>query len=685
MAMQTASIRSRLVFGTGLLVVVMLLGTGAPTADGISDLLAAGDRLSALPVAAVAITDSFWAPRLEVNRTRTLDHVLQEIEGTGGLRNFDIAAGKATGKFGGPFWADSDVYKWIEGASWTLARHPDPALDAKVDGIIARIAAAQQPDGYLDTFIQLNVPDLRFKNFAFFHEDFSSGHLFEAAVAHYQATGKKSFLNVATRLADLFDREFGPGRKDYISGHEGIELALVKLYRATGEKRYLDLAKAMVDRRGQKPSIFERQFRQLDPNRTVEFLGKPLRIGDWYERFYLKDPRTFDTRYSQDHLPVREQKEAVGHAVRAMFLYCAMADLVYETSDAGLWEASKALHDSVTLRRMYITGGIGPSAHNEGFTDDYDLPNENAYQETCASAAMVLWNHRLFNVTGDAKYTDVMEESLYNAVAAGVSLTGDLFCYATPLASRGDFKRSPWFGVPCCPTTITRFLPSLGQYIYSRSSDGLWVNLFIASQATTPVGAGRVTLRQVTNYPWDGAVKIEVQPEPAGEFTLHVRLPGWASNPSIRVNGSPASPQISRGYAAIRREWKAGDTVELTLPMDVQRLSAHPKVLQAQGKVALRRGPLIYSFEQADNEVSLGTAILPGAATFRTELDRNLAGGVVKLTTEGLAHKPSDWAHQLYQPSDTSAPTKVQLTAVPYAIWGNRGLGEMIVWIDASD
>ena len=530
--------RSLLVSGIGFVVLGVLLGTRAPSADTASDLLPPSNRLSPLPVAAVKIHDSFWAPRQEVNRTRTLDHVLKEIEGTGGLRNFDIAAGKATGKFGGPFWADSDVYKWIEGASWTLATHPDPALDAKLDGIIARIAAAQQPDGYLDTFVQLNVPDLRFKNFAFFHEDFSSGHLFEAAVAHYQATGKKTLLTVATRLADLFDREFGPGRKDYISGHEGIELALVKLSRATGEKRYLDLAKAMIDRRGQKPSIFERQFRELDPNRTVDFLGKPLRIGEWYERFYLKDPKKFDTRYAQDHLPVREQKEAVGHAVRAMFLYCGMADLVYETSDAGLWEASKALHDSVTLHRMYVTGGIGPSEHNEGFTEDYDLPNESAYQETCASAAMVLWNHRLFNLTGDAKYTDVMEQSLYNAVAAGVSLTGDLFCYVTPLASRGDFKRSPWFGVPCCPTTITRFLPSLGQYIYSRSADGVWVNLFIASDATTPLDSGQVTVRQTTNYPWDGDVTIAVEPDAPREFTLHVRLPGWASNPTIRVNGA---------------------------------------------------------------------------------------------------------------------------------------------------
>ena len=667
-----------------LLVLGLFLGAQAPHATETGDLRPAGDRLAALPLTAVAITDSFWAPRLEVNRTRTLGHVLQQIEATGGLRNFDIAAGKTTGKFGGPFWADSDVYKWIEGASRTLAVHADPTLEATVDGIIDRIAAAQQKDGYLDTFIQINVPELRFKNFAFFHEDFSSGHLFEAAAAHYEATGKKTFLHVATRLADLFDREFGPGKTEYIPGHEGIEMALVKLYRVTGEKRYLDLARAMVDRRGQKPSIFERQFRQLDADRTVDFLGRPLRIGEWYERFYMKDPRKFDTRYAQDHLPVREQKEAVGHAVRAMFLYCAMADLVNETSDAGLWEASKALHDSVTLRRMYVTGGIGPSEHNEGFTEDYDLPNENAYQETCASAAMVLWNHRLFNLTGDARYTDLMELSLYNAVAAGVSLTGDLFCYVTPLVSRGEFKRSPWFGVPCCPTTIARFLPSLGQYIYSRSADGVWVNLFIASQARTLVGSGQVTLKQTTNYPWEGNVKIEVEPDSPHQFTLHVRLPGWASSPAIRVNGSPVSPPVSRGYAAIQREWKRGDVVELALPMEVERLTAHPRVLPAQGKVALRRGPLVYSFEQADNPVPLREVVLSQAAAFKTEFDPNLGGGVIRVTTEGLVGKTREWDHRLYQPADVSKPKTVRLTAVPYAIWGNRGMGEMIVWVDSS-
>lgn len=673
--------RSRILW-TILIAVIGALG-GAPvsTADGPGDLLPPAERLSSLPVAAVTLSDPFWAPRQEVNRTKTLDHVLGEIEATGGLKNFDIAAGKATGTFGGPFWADSDVYKWIEGASWTLATHPDPALDAKLDAIIARIAAAQQPDGYLDTFVQINVPDLKFKNFAFFHEDFSSGHMFEAAVAHYQATGKKTFLTVATRMADLFDREFGPGKKDYIPGHEGIELALVKLSRATGEKRYFDLAKAMIDRRGQKPSIFEGQYKQLPIDRTVDFLGKPLRIGEWYERFYMKDPKHFDTRYAQDHLPVREQKEAVGHAVRAMFLYCGMADVLYETSDPGLWTASKALHDSVTLHRMYVTGGIGPSEANEGFTADYDLPNENAYQETCASAAMVLWNHRLFTLTGDAKYTDVMEQSLYNAVAAGVSLTGDLFCYATPLASRGDFTRSAWFGVPCCPTTISRFLPSLGQYIYSTSADGLWVNLFIAGQAKTEVGSNKVTLQQTTNFPWDGNVTIAVQPATPAEFTLHVRLPGWASKPTLKVNGAAVTPTVVRGYAAITRKWTNGDTVELALPMDVQRLRANPEVVPAQGKIALRRGPLVYALEQADNPEPLRDVVLPANAAIESTFEPGLAGGVVTLTMDGLANPPSNWAGRLYQPAPTAPPTRVKLRAVPYAIWGNRGTGQMVVWV----
>ena len=661
---------------TGFIVLAVLLGTKAPSADTASDLLPPANRLSPLPVAAVKIHDTFWAPRQEVNRTRTLDHVLQQIEGTGGLRNFDIAAGKVTGKFGGPFWADSDLYKWIEGASWTLATHPDPALDAKLDGIIARIAAAQQPDGYLDTFVQINVPDLRFKNFAFFHEDFSSGHLFEAAVAHYQATGKKTLLTVATRLADLFDREFGPGKKDYIPGHEGIELALVKLSRATGEKRYLDLAEAMIDRRGQKPSIFERQFRELDPNRTVDFLGKPLRIGEWDERFYLKDPKKFDTRYAQDHLPVREQKEAVGHAVRAMFLYCGMADLVYEKSDARLWDSSKALATSATLHRdvrhrRHRTVGTQRrvyrglrSAERDRLPGDLCLGGDGPLEPPAVQSDRRREIHRRDGAVACTTPSPLVSRSAAissatsrrSPAAATSSARRGSVCRAVRRRSRASCRRSV-------------------RYIYSRSADGLWVNLFIASDATAPLDTGQVTVRQSTNYPWDGDVKIAVEPDAPREFTLHVRLPGWASTPVVQVNGAAVTPEISRGYAVIRRQWKKGDTVQVSLPMEVQRLAGHPKVLPTQGKVAVRRGPLIYSFEQADNRVALDTVVLPQNATFKTQFDPDLAGGVVKLTTEGLTHKSADWTGRLYQPLDVSPATPVTLTAVPYAVWGNRGLG----------
>jgi DUF1680 family protein len=640
-------------------------------------------RLVDLPLTSVQIEDQFWAPRIEINRTKTLDHVYAQNEATGGIRNFDIAAGKAQGKFGGPFWADSDVYKWIEGASYSLAIHPDPKLEAKVDALIAKIAAAQQEDGYLDTFIQIAQPDMRFKNFAFFHEDFSMGHLFEAAVGHHESTGKKSLLNVAIKLANLLDSTFGPGKRDFVSGHEGIEMGLVRLYRTTGEERYLRLAEFMVNGRGEKPSVFERQYRELPHGRMLEFLGRPMEIDEWYKRFYLQDPDKFETRYAQDHLPVRQQTEAVGHAVRAMFLYCAMADLAYETGDGSLFEASQRLHDSVTLRRMYVTGGIGPSEHNEGFTADYDLPNSNAYQETCASSGMVLWNHRLLKLTGDSKYADVMELSLYNAMAAGVSLDGTTFCYVTPLASQGDFKRSGWFGVPCCPTTVTRFLPSIGRYIYSQSADGLWVNLYIPSKATAQLSSGKVTLRQTSNLPWEGDIRLQLTVDSPQEFALRTRVPVWCANPSFKVNGEDASPRVSKGYAVLNREWSTGDTVELSFPMEIQRLEANPNVVYNRGKVALRRGPLVYSFEEADQDASLERIALPAGSALRAQLDRSLFDGTMQIRGEGLV-RGDDWKNQLYRPVQPVSGNTTQIKAVPYAIWGNRGLGKMMVWVDSS-
>jgi hypothetical protein len=686
--MMLSSNAKSVVIVTALLALLAVPPTGRSggvqnPASGKADLLPAGARLRELPLTAVQIQDAFWSPRLEVNRTRTLDHVYKELELTGCIRNFDIAAAKAQGNFGGPWWADSDVYKWIEGASYILALHPDARLDSRLDELIAKIAAAQQKDGYLDTYVQLRLPDLKWKSLAFNHEMFCAGSLLEAAVAHNQATRKRSLLEVALRLADHLDSTFGPGKQAGIPGHEEVELALVRLYRLTGEERYLRLAQYFIDSRGQKPSIFERQYDQL-PERRVELLGHPMSIKDFYRRFFLVNPAKFDTSYSQDQLPVRQQRVAVGHAVRAMYLYSGMADLVYETGDPGLWEALESLHDSVTNHRMYVTGGIGPSERNEGFTADYDLPNENAYQETCASAGMVFWNYRMLKLTGDARYADIMELSLYNALAAGVSLTGDTFCYVTPLASQGDFKRDPWFGVPCCPTTIARFLPALGRYIYSESPDGLWVHLFIGGQVNAKVGGKKVTLRQSGNYPWEGKVKLTVGVEAPQDFVLRVRIPGWAGRADFQVNGERFSPHVEHGYAELRRSWSSGDTVDLTLPMDIQRLEANPQVLYDRGKSALRRGPLIYCLEQADQEAPVDQIVLPLGVTLEDQYMPELLGGIRVIKAQGLLRPLEGWNGVLYQPVAPAKASPLTVTAVPYCVWGNRGLGKMAVWIDAT-
>jgi DUF1680 family protein len=634
----------------------------------------------------VTIDDKFWSPRLEVNRTKTLDHVYQELESNGCIRNFDIAAGKATGTFGGPWWADSDVYKWIEGATYILGSHPNPELERKVDDLIARIAAAQQPDGYLNTHIQIEEPDMRFRNLAFFHEDFSSGHLFEAAVAHYEATGKRTLLNVAIKLADCFDATFGPGKRDGLSGHEGIELAWIRLYRATGEERYLKLAEFYLNERGKKPSLFEIEYNKLPSDRTVLwFQGQPKNLRWLQDLLYRSHPPAFNTSYAQDNLPVREQSVAVGHAVRAMFLYSGMADVAYETGDQGLIDALNRLHDSVTLRRMYITGGIGPSEKNEGFTDDYDLPNDNAYQETCASAAMVLWNFRMLKLTGDGQYVDLMEQSLYNAVLAGVSLEGNSFCYATPLACDTKFKRQAWFEVPCCPTTAARFFPSIGRYIYNTSEGGVWVNLYIGGRGDFTLGnGGKVTLKQTTNYPWQGNVKVQVVPEKAEEFTLHLRVPGWSNGTTITLNGKKITPKIARGYAEINRKWSGKDVVELSIPMPVQKLEANPNVMQSRGKIALRRGPLFYCLEQPDNKTDLDKIALTTTAQLTAQFDPSLLGGVMVLSGQGRTHDESGWENALYRPIRSASGEPVAIKAIPYCVWGNRGQEKMKVWIDTT-
>ena len=639
-------------------------------------------RLKELPLANVTIDDAFWTPRIEINRTRTVAHTLAQLEEQGAIANFDIAAGKAKGEFSEPYWADSDVYKWLQGASLHLGLDRDPALEAQVDEVIAKIAAAQQPDGYINTHVQLVTPRKRWKNLGFYHEMYSAGHMFEGAAAHFRATGKRTFLDVATKLADNIDSVFGPDKRNGIPGHEEIELGLVDLYRVTGEKRYLRLAEYFLNGRGQKPSAFEAEYKQLSSTKTENFLGRVVPVRGLHDRLYRRNPRKFDTSYAQDHLPVREQTEAVGHAVRATYLYSAMADVVHETGDQGLMDALLKLHDNVTFRRMYVTGGIGPSAHNEGFDKDYDLPNRSAYQETCATVGMALWNYRMLKLSGDGRYSDVTELALYNSFLGGVSLEGNTFCYANPMQTEGRFKRSPWFSVPCCPSTIVRTFPRLGELIYSQGKDDLWGNLYIGSTAKATIHGKDVSFRLATEYPWKGDVRLEPELSEPLNFAVHLRIPGWAESHSLRLNGQAVKATQTKGYLHIEREWNPGDVIELSLPMKIERIEAHPNVVTNRGKVALRRGPLVYVLEQVDHEVDIDRIVLPADAQLSDRFEADLLTGIQVITAKGLARDTKSWGGALYRARGGEAGEEVQIRAVPYALWGNRGVGKMTVWLD---
>ena len=643
------------------------------------------NRLLPLPITAVRISDKFWAPRVETNRTRTLETVRQRLIEAGNIENLKIAAGKSQAKYRGPFWADSDVYKWIEGAAYSLVLHRDPDLEAKVDEVIAYIAAAQQRDGYINTYFQLVQPEARWTFEAFGHEMYNAGHMFEGAVAHYEATGKRTFLEVAIKNADYIDGVFGPGKREGQPGHQVIELALVKLYRATGEKRYLKLAQFFLDERGQKPSLFEKEYERLDPNPRFEFLGRMIGYRTLYDELFHRSTGKINTEYSQDHLPVRQQDKVVGHAVRAMYMYAGMADVAAETGDQAMMAALYRLYGDLTTKRIYVTGAMGASGSNEGFTTDFDLPNERAYGETCASIGLILWTQRMLGLTGDGQYADAMEQSLYNAFPAGVSLAGDLFFYTNPLYSSGKTQRRQWFSVPCCPTNVVRILPSLGKYIYSQGQDALWVNLYVQGSATADVGNGKkLTIEQQSDYPWSGVARIKITDTPGSPYGLNLRVPGWTQRTTFSVNGKPEQPAIDKGYAKLRRQWKTGDTVEVTLSMDVQRIQANPRVAEDRGKVALRRGPVIYCLEQVDQQQDLDRFVLPMSSKLESRFDATLLGGVTTLTGTAKLRPEITWSDRLYQTAPAELTGTAPVRAVPYCTWNNRGAGKMAVWVDAA-
>lgn len=610
----------------------------------------------------VAIHDGFWGKLLRRNHAATLPHVWQQCENQGHMQNLDIAAGRSNAAYQGGSDRDSDLHKVMEGLAYDYAIFPEPKSDAKMDRVIAQFDAAQEPDGYLVTRFTAELPEQRYRDLHRSHELYVMGHLIEAAVEHAGSTGKPHYLDLAIRAADHLDQTFGPGRLETTSGHQQIELALIKLYRHTREPRYLHLARYFVDMRGQ-PDRVQR-----------EYGGKPIDEGD------RRPGRNRPPFYRQDHLPAVKQREATGHAVRAGYLYAAMADLAMEHHDPAYAVASRAIWDNIVSQKLYITGGVGTHQyHDEGYGDAYRLPNDTGYCETCGGIALLLFSHRMNRLTGEARYADIVELSLLNNILACPDLDGVNFFYRNPLMSDGTRIRRPWCNPACCPTNIVRIFPQISRLAYATDDHGVYINQFLNSTATLKLGYLDVLIKQETNYPWDGHVAINVSPSEPISFAMYLRIPAWAkgdpvpsdlyttSGPmppaiTLHVNNVPVEIlNLDKGYLVIERLWQPGDRLDLELPMPVQRVHAHTNVEACRGQIALMRGPLVYAFEQTDHTVDLDELTLDCTTTLRAEARPDLLGGVMVIRDEAQT-----------------------CLAVPYYAWNNREPGKMRVWVNAS-
>ena len=613
---------------------------------------------------AVTVHDDFWQPIIERNRTITIPYIFGKCEETGRIDNFAIAGGLKKGKHKGERYNDSDVFKIIEGACYSLLETPDPELRAYVDSLVSLVAAAQEDDGYLYTTRTIDPVNMapgagreRWIDERVSHELYNVGHMYEAAVAHHMATGSDRFLDVALKNAELVASEFGWGLREIAPGHQEIELGLIKLYELTGNTRWLELARFFIDVRG----------------RQEEYLRHPK--GSRFEVYN-------DSVYLQMHLPVLDQKEAVGHAVRGAYMYTAMADLSRVTGDDRYLEASERIWKDVLAGKIYITGGIGSKEHGEAFGEPFELPNMDAYTETCASVANVFWNHRLYSATGEARYLDVLERTLYNGLISGIGLDGCSFFYTNPLESDGRFERAGWFQCSCCPGNVARFLPAMKQYIWSETATGVNLNLFIGSEARLKTPAGEAEIGLETSYPRSGDIKLTILPENnSGRFTLGIRIPSWTGNAPmegdlyrfltpatvktvVRINGKKVKASVIKGFALLDREWKRGDVVEVSLPVEPRFIVARDEVEADRRRVALGMGPMVWCLEEADNgpvrEITVDPAVKP-----QFKYEKGLHEGLGTLT---------------FPVSDPSGTAK-EVRAVPYYSWANRGRGEMIVWI----
>lgn len=634
----------------------------------------------------VTIQDEFWGRYIRLVQDVVIPYQYEALhdrvpgaEPSHAIANFEIAAGRRTGVFGGMVFQDSDLAKWLEAVGYSLAIKRDPELERMADKMIDLIGEAQETDGYLNTYFTVKEPGKRWTNLLDCHELYCAGHFIEAAVAYYEATGKDKLLNIMRRMADHIDSVFGPeeGKLKGYDGHQEIELALVKLYRLTGEDKYLKLSSFFIDQRGTEPNFLRQDWEARGG--ISHWSGQASRL---------------DLKYHQAHIPVREQSEAAGHSVRAVYMYAAMADLAALTGDEALSEACVRLWNNIADKQLYLTGGIGSTHQGEAFTFDYDLPNDTVYAETCASIGLIFFAQRMLKLKPDAKVADIMERALYNNVLGSMAQDGKHYFYVNPLEvwpqactcnpdkHHVKSERQGWFGCACCPPNVARLLTSLNQYIYTVQGDTLYTHLYIGSELNAKLGGTQVAVSQHSRYPWEGTVTLQVNPVAAGEFGIALRMPSWSRGMEIRINGEllDTAQGIEQGYRVIRRVWNAGDVIEAVMPMEAHRVYAHPNLRADAQKTAIQRGPLVYCLETADNGEPLSSISLSESGEFTETFDESLLGGAVVVEGTGSRVKQESWNGGLY--SREKAPVEsIPITAVPYYLWGNRGSGEMKVWI----
>ncbi len=615
--------------------------------------------LHQIPFTEVSVTDKFWRERIEINHNISLPLQYEELKKSGVIDNFKKAINRERNNHIGLFFSDSDAYKWIEAVCHSSAIHSDSILKKSLDDILSLIINAQEPDGYINTYFQIMEPDKKFTNFGVCHELYTGGHLISAGIAHYKTFGESSMLRVSCRFADLICNVFGEGKLEAFDGHAGIEIALIDLYRFTAELKYLKLSEFFINQHGKLNSRLRWELNHLD-----EIGGDSGKPGRNNIKKYVSYEK-YDGRYAQDHLPVREQTEAVGHAVRAMYLYCGMADLFSEIGDAALLSAMEKIWNNIVSKKMYITGGIGSSIFNEGFSEDYDLPDENACAETCSAIGFAMWSLRMLNITGKGMYADIIELILYNSFLAGVSIDGKKYFYNNPSKSKGDQHRETWYKCACCPPNVARLIATIGGFIYSSYDEGIVINQYIQSSVHIELSnKTKITLNMESAFPWNGRTKIFFYMDESSDFSVSLRIPDWCKKFTVKINNKKLNYSLDDGYLKIKRIWNNNDFINLVIEMNVMFVKAHPLVLHNRSKIAIKRGPLVYCLEENDHDTPVDQISIPNDSELNIIFMPDLLGGVNVIECKGLL-------------------PEIKVRAIPYYSWSNRDTGAMVVWIES--